>query len=365
MILKEFVLASWRTVNGKLDLRCVDSTQNFRELKKDWGTLLEACSEATLFNSWEWLFSWWQAYGDEKKLRILLWWDTEHAKLVGIAPLYLAREAIGPGLQCRVLRFLGDGSHDSDYLNFVVHPAYNIETMVADFGQWFRTNHEYDAAVFNTIPAHSLLPDVLAQFAEKMDMLFGREDQRCGMALLPNSVETFLAERRSRFRTKLRAVLRTFDAQNDFIFENDITNLKKRLRSLFLLHGLRWQKQGQPGVFINKKKRLFYSYFAPRFARNGWLRFYSLRAGSKYLAHEMCFGKNGQTLLLQEGFDVVDEKASYGQMLRAVVIRSLIERGEKAYDFLGGYSDHKTDWGAIQGKMVRMIIAKKNWRGQL
>lgn len=364
MILTDCNQVSARAVN-KVDIRCVTSTQDFRELKKDWGTLLAACSEATVFNSWEWLFSWWQAYGDQKELRLLLWLDAEHAQLVGIAPLYLASEMIGPGLQCRVLRFLGDGSYDSDYLNFIAHPSCDFKAIVADLGQWLSTNNEWDVAVFDTLPAHSLLPEALERVAEKMDMLFGREDLRCGMTLLPGSFEAFLAERRSRFRTKLRSLLRSLDTQNDFVFENGITNLKKRLRSLFLLHELRWQKQGQPGVFGNKKKRLFYSYFVPRFARNGWLRFYSLRSGDKYLAHEMCFGKNGQTLLLQEGFDVADEKASYGQMLRAIIFRSLIENGEKVYDFLGGYSDHKADWGASQGKMTRVVVAKKNWRGHL
>jgi len=113
-------------------------------------------------------------------------------------------------------------------------------------------------------------------------------------------------------------------------------------------------------VFGLRAKRLFYAHFVPRFARTGWLRLYSLRRGQDYVAHQLCFGGAGTTFLLQEGFDVSDPAASFGQMLRAAVVRQLIESGEARYDFLGGFSSHKQDWGARPGKVVHLLLAKGN-----
>ena len=118
-------------------------------------------------------------------------------------------------------------------------------------------------------------------------------------------------------------------------------------------------------MFGGAAKRRFYAHFVPRFARRGWLRLYSLRNGTDYLAHQLCFGGDGVTYLLQEGFDVSNPAASYGQMLRAAVIRDLIQRGETRYDFLGGFSKHKDDWGAREGKTIHLVLARKQWRGWL
>jgi CelD/BcsL family acetyltransferase involved in cellulose biosynthesis len=182
---------------------------------------------------------------------------------------------------------------------------------------------------------------------------------------LPLSFSDFLRQRQPRFRTKLRTLLKRLD-ENALAFEAhcDARELRRRLRSLFSLHQMRWHHAGVPGVFGDPAKRAFYAHFVTRFARNGWLRLYSLREGDDYLAHQLCFGLGGVTYLLQEGFDVSNAAASYGQMLRAAVIRHLIENGERQYDFLGGFSKHKEDWGGKEGKTVHLVIARRSWRGQ-
>jgi CelD/BcsL family acetyltransferase involved in cellulose biosynthesis len=68
---------------------------------------------------------------------------------------------------------------------------------------------------------------------------------------------------------------------------------------------------------------------------------------------------------LQEGFDTSDAAASYGQLLRTAVVRHLIERGERRYDFLGGFSRHKEDWGAVAAETAHVLVARRNLRGRL
>lgn len=103
----------------------------------------------------------------------------------------------------------------------------------------------------------------------------------------------------------------------------------------------------------------------PTFARSGWLRLYSLRRQNEYVAHQLCFGHGGTTYLLQEGFDVSNPSASYGQMLRAAVIRHLIDSGEARYDFLGGFTRKKEIWGARETAALHLIVARPNLRGRL
>ena len=342
---------------------CIEDTTGFRALMKEWQLLFARSPDATPFNSWEWLFSWWQAYRGASQLRLLAW--HVDSTLVGVAPLYLASETTQLGTRCRVLRFIGDGSFDSDYLGFLIQPG--AHTLVSQgFGEWLRDNREWDALLLRELPQNSALPDAMRDTANRAGLQWRVEYGRCGVLDLPRSFDAFLQARQSRFRTKLRSLLRRLD-EGELVFESrcEPRELRRRLRSLFALHQSRWRGSGAPGVFGGKGKRRFYAHFVPRFARSGWLRLYSLRNGTNYVAHQLCFGRDGTTYLLQEGFDVSNPAASYGQMLRAAVVRDLIRRGEARYDFLGGFSKHKEDWGAREGKTVHLVLARRQWRGWL
>ena len=344
--------------NSLATMSCVTRSSDFRRLQHDWRQLHGSLNHTTPFNSWEWLFSWWQAYGEGKELRICEW--RSGGALVGIAPLCLVHESVGIGPKYKVIRFIGDGSHDSDYLDFIILPEF-FSVAISQFTQWLQENTEWDAIVFREIREVSALPNALRKIAYELDLLSRFEFGRAFIVPLPSSFNEFLQARQPRFRTKIRSSFRKFGHSGDVVFEDDFCNrdLRRRLYSLFTLHQKRWHHANLPGVFGERAKRLFYMHFVPRFARNGWLRLYSLRGKDGYLAHQLCFGSDGTTYLLQEGFDIVDAAASYGQFLRAAVMRHLIEKGERYYDFLSGYSKHKLDWGGQENKTIHCILSHK------
>lgn len=346
-----------------LGMEYIDQTKAFFALRDDWAVLHAACPARTPFNSWEWLFSWWQAYGYGKQLRLLV--CRSRGELVAVAPLYVATEKTAVGTAVRVLRMLGDGSADSDYLGFLLHPGFGGSAM-AQICDLVARDDCWDAATLRELPESSLLPEGFGRTAEKHGLLSRLEHGRCGAVDLPKTFDEFLKARQPRFRTKLRSLLKRLE-ESGLAFETAVApnQIRARLRSLYALHQARWQAAGVTGVFTEKAKRLFYAHFVPRFARRGWLRLYSLRDGDTYLAHQLCFGAEGITYLLQEGFDVSSASESYGQMLRAAVMRHLIENGEVRYDFLGGFSRHKQDWGAAEAKTVHLTLARPCWRGKL
>lgn len=346
-----------------LAIACIEDGAGFRALREEWVLLHAAFPGRTPFNSWEWLYSWWQAYGQGKCLRLLT--CRLDGELVAVAPLCVAVEKTSIGTPVRVVRMLGDGSADSDYLEFPMRA--DLRPMImSQVCNWLDSDRDWDVLALRELPESSLLPQGFRELAEPERLQHRIEYGRCGGVELPSRLDDFLRSRQPRFRTKLRALLKKLD-ESALTFESDVDprRLRARLRSLFALHQSRWQDSGRTGVFHQASKRLFYAHFVPRFARRGWLRFYSLRDGETYLAHQLCFGADGVTYLLQEGFDISNPSKSHGQMLRAAVMRHLIAQGENRYDFLGGFSRHKEDWGAKEGRTVHLTIARRRWRGWL
>lgn len=349
------------TSTGNAETHCVSDLAGFRALRTGWSDLFGRCPGRTPFTSWEWLFSWWMAYGAARALRIVV--VKKEGTLCGIAPLYLDVERTPVHTSCRVLRLIGDGSFDSDHLDFLVDPAHQAAVESA-LTEWLGKNTEWDAVALRELTRATPLAHSMRDAAARLHSGFLIEQTPSAVLDLPTSFDTFLKERQSRFRTRVRALLRRVD-QDDLVFESrcETSELKRKLRSLFALHQERWNAAGGTGVFDAAAKRRFYAHFVTRFARNDWLRLYSLRRGSQYVAHQLCFGIERTTYLLQEGFDVTDPSASYGQMLRAAVIRHLIEAGERRYDFLGGFSRHKEEWGAQRAAMLRIVLTRRTLRG--
>src|SRR5919109_4674968 len=80
------------------------TTEGLVALRDDWNALLEACPEATIFQSWEWNEAWWRAFGAGCRLWLLE--VREQERLVGLGPWCLRRV---PGTPLRRLTFLGVG----------------------------------------------------------------------------------------------------------------------------------------------------------------------------------------------------------------------------------------------------------------
>jgi hypothetical protein len=66
-------------------------TKDFASLKEEWDELYESCPSATPFQSWAWLYSWWEVYGEGRYgLRLITLRDA-NGLLVGLLPLMVRR----------------------------------------------------------------------------------------------------------------------------------------------------------------------------------------------------------------------------------------------------------------------------------
>jgi CelD/BcsL family acetyltransferase involved in cellulose biosynthesis len=72
------------------DIAILKDTQAFGALEEEWQDLYCESPLATPFQSWAWLYSWWEAYGEDYELRLITVRDGP--VLVGLIPLMLERQ---------------------------------------------------------------------------------------------------------------------------------------------------------------------------------------------------------------------------------------------------------------------------------
>jgi CelD/BcsL family acetyltransferase involved in cellulose biosynthesis len=104
------------------DIAILKDAREFAVLEEEWEELYHDSPRATPFQSWAWLYSWWEFYGEGYELRLVTVRD-EEGLLIGLAPLMLERR-----LGLSRLLFVGTGP--TDYLDVLAREGW--ETQVSE-----------------------------------------------------------------------------------------------------------------------------------------------------------------------------------------------------------------------------------------
>jgi len=345
--------AQWTT-------RVVRSGADFRDLAETWSALLDVAVDANVMMSHEWLYAWWSSYRPRAELAIVV---AKHGDRVrGIAPLMIETVSHS-GLRARVLRFIGDGTGETDHMNLLV-PAAERESVVRvlldgiDALPW-------DVARLNQIPSDSPNARDLLGWIERKGFPSSISFSPCPLRRLPGSYEQLLATLPSRLRTSLRASRRKLLQKHalEFGLHEQQEELADALQALFANHESRWRGKGQAGAFANVHRRAFYETLTPRLLDRGWLRFFYLKLDGRTVAQQYCFALDGTVMLLQEGFDFSRAQDNVGNVLRSLVFEHLIATGAACYDFLAGSSRHKQSWSDESANDLRVHFSRRAWRG--
>ncbi|PYS03589.1 MAG: hypothetical protein DMG16_05240 [Acidobacteria bacterium] len=343
-----------------MSIQIIKTKDEFCGLREVWNQLLSRSDSDTIFLTWEWLSSWWEAYtGPTDDLHIIVVRD-QGGQITGIAPFFLTKQRWLPFFGMKTLRFVGDGSWDSDYLDMILAKEHEEESLRSIWDYLRSNNRLWDIVEFPPVSEQSSMLRWLKNLGSQGELMLRNEYVPCSVTHLPRSWDEYMTALSPRFRTKIRSTLRNLQESHDIRFysiEND-NDLTAGLETLFRLHSKRWKLKEHDGVFVNPTKRRFYYSFAPEFLKRGWLAFDFLDIDGRTVACQLCFRYNGTQFLLQEGFDPEFGAESVGIALRAMVFRKAICDGIHSYDFLAGVGRQKAQWGAQVKGCVKGLAAR-------
>lgn len=325
-------------------------------LQPHWNALLEGSASDTFFLSRPWMAAWWKAYGSGRKLLVIAGWEGE--RLVGVAPLYVERVR-RMGAWWNVARLLGDGSNDSDYLDFFCHPEQEQE-FTREVVLYLDSRRDlWDVLELHGPRESSPFALAVQQQFQRLRWKFRSDEVPCLTLDLPGTWDEYLRSLKPRFRTKLRSAL-SFAEQELKLSPVACTSLEQLhdwLPQFFSLHSRRWKTRGQAGVFATEGKRNFYLEISTAALDLGTLSFHRLDWGERPLAFQYGFLYGKSFLLLQEAYDPAFESLRPGLVLRGFRLREMIASGLKNYDFLAGVAPHKLEWGAAMKRSVKLVAA--------
>ena len=335
-----------------------------KQLGEAWEELLSFCPEVTTFSTWEWLSSWWVAFGQGRKLRVLAFLNTQ-GRLVGLAPMSIISRRVAGGQRLSFLELMGDGSGDSDSLGFLVAPGWEeaftrtlLRELKACKGVW-------DVCQLNTMPADSPVVERILALLKQAGWTAFEYRRPASAITLPASWEEYLKQLSSENRKNLTRYLRRLEKryQTRFFRCVDAAELPRCLDALFRLHQARWEQQGGSGSFACRERRSFYFELSRALLARGWLEFWALELDGEIASAQYALRYRNSVFQLQEGNDPAHTSDRVGFLLRAHAIRHMIGEGVRKYDFLGGEPGYKADWGAKRGHYRDLHFARPYTRG--
>jgi len=340
------------------------SWEELEQFRECWNSLLRANPASSIFQTPEWLASWWQAYGQNRDLFALVFADSAGA-VVGIAPLYADQTRFW-GRSLTTLRMVGTGSGDSDGLDFITAPGSAIHCVQA-FIAWLAAYKEWHVCALETLPQHSPVAECLLRQVQESGMSIDSTFTPNFIIDLPSTWAQYVSSLDASFRPLLTRYPKRLQSRFTVKFSRceNVDDLKTRLQTLFDLHQMRWTGRGEAGAFAGNARRAFYQRMAAAFLQRGWLEFWLLELNGETVGAQFCFRYNDTVSLLQEGFHPKYAAEKIGYALKAHLLQEMISSGARRYDFLGGADPYKSKFGAHQENYLNLFIAGPSRRGRI
>src|SRR5688572_4056825 len=175
-----------------------------------WNALLADSASDTVFLTYEWLAAWWRAYARNRSLLSVAVWDGKD--LVGLGPFYV--DAVRRlGLAQPYLRFVGDGSWDSDYLDIIARRGREHDVIGHVLDALERHRDRWRWIDLHPVPDTSPCLMAVTRICEQRGWRTARAPIPSLTLPLPRTWADYVQSLHPRVRSKVRAGLAFIDQQ--------------------------------------------------------------------------------------------------------------------------------------------------------
>jgi CelD/BcsL family acetyltransferase involved in cellulose biosynthesis len=328
------------------------TVEGFRALRNDWAELVAKNESLSVFVTWEWLFSWWEMYGQSADLLILVA-RNDAGEICGIAPLYVNRASFGRG----TIGFIGDHSVASDYLQFVCRTV--DETPVSRaFYDHLAARRPRNPLRFYQLPEGSGTARAVSERVEGLRLHSSPVEQQPSVYIaLPDTFDKYLARLSQNGRHNLRKHRKRLDAAGGYAFSEEADRWSETFGEFERLHNARMQATGRVTNFAAQAFRQFHLLVAERSAERGWLRLYFLRRNGQAVAALYGFTVNNKFYFYNSGFDPAFSDHHVGAALMGLIVERCIQDGLGEFDFLSA-GEYKERWAVEERQKQSFLVSQ-------
>jgi CelD/BcsL family acetyltransferase involved in cellulose biosynthesis len=346
-------------VHEHMQIDIIRDLAGLNALAQEWNALHHNSASPVPFLRHEYLTTWWQTLGGGEWPQGELYIVTAcHADgtLAGIAPCFLTHNRDG----LPALMLLGS-IEISDYLDVLARPANLpafldalLDHLAGQLLDWY-----------NLLDSSPTLP-ALAEAAAKRGWSFAQEPlQHCPYIPLPGNWETYLAEQvdkkqRHEIRRKMRRI-EELNARSDpshqpvrWYIVQDETTLDAEIEHFL---GLMANDPAKAAFLTDSMRAQMHLAIHAAF-QAGWLQLSFLEVNGEKAAGYLNFDYDNHIWVYNSGLDFRFREYSPGWVLLGYLLQWANENRRGIFDFMRGNEDYKYKFGAIDRRVVRVVVKR-------
>ncbi len=319
-------------------------------LASAWNDVVDRCRNASVFQTFEWHRCWWDAFGGDNELFVVLAFSGN--RLVGIAPMMIGR-ANRPAPSGRVLQFIGAANHASDYCDFIVDSSFPaaLEALLAALCKSGNAARAILLAHFRRDSRHFQLT---LEYLRCRNLRAHRSVQDLAPVRMLGDLE---ADRKTAGKTSLKRHTRHFEKSGALRFHRCVTadETLRWLDRFFEQHIARRALTEARSQFYDSAQRDFYVHLVQELTPRGWLRFDVVLVNDAPIAFHLGFEYRGCFLWYKPTFDARLAAKSPGEVLLKFLLDDAIDRGLKEFDFTVGAEPFKLRFTNATRQVERVL----------
>ena len=334
-----------------MQVRGIDNIADFADLRDPWNRLLANSRSNSIFLTHEWLFTWWQIYGQGDTLHVVLLLASDSAELVGILPAYISKAGGVPRVQ--VLHLLGDSVVGSDFLDGIAASGQEAAVSRRLFA-YLQEERGWDLAELTSLDEDSLLsrhlldnaPDFCSQPIEEARQI-------CPFI----EFDSEPSEHWVRLKNKAKRKIRSLEPHGPIAVERveHPEAVAEAFPAFVALHQQRRVEKGEQGIFASAANRRFHDQLCQATSEAGWLQLCFLTVGGTRVAGVYQFRYADRIYYYQTGYDLAWSRHSVGFVLFTLLIDQARCEGCLTYEFLRGDEPYKYTLGATGERQLVSI----------
>lgn len=334
-------------------------TKGFRQSRDGWNSLASAMAVPSVFCTWEWVYTWWEHFGEAYDPLILAVYDGPALK--GILPLAIQKNDAAKGpLKGRVLSYCSSRELYPDHLDVICAGEDAALCLDAAFGYLADEFNSWDVIEISLISEGSNLLSYIrnGQLGYQADV---KQTTTAPFLRLTGSFEDYNRSFDSKQRYNIKSRQKKLSDQFGAVYERSAPgDASVSLRDLFRLHALRAARKNIVSTFQGEELFSFHDALIRRLGADErvWLRL--IRNGSgAVIAVLYGFSFRARLFYYQIGIDPEWERYGPGTVLIYEAIKEAYATGHEEFDFLRGNEGYKSSWtGESRGLFALSIYNK-------
>lgn len=337
-----------------MQIKEITTKKEFYKLGSIWDILLQQSGSNTIFSTFEWLSAWWEHFGQDKELFILL--AKENEEIVGIAPLMAEKRKILRIIPIKVISFLGTGI--SDYADIII--IREREKVLRLFLEYLKKNKDsWDLIDLREIREDSPNLEIIMKESERLDFISNAFCiGKCPYIKVNSDWNSYYLSLSSNFRQDIRTQYNHLEKSGLLhSFSSKEMDIEVLLNSLINIHLNDIASKNKTSFLKTEMGRNFLKEIINKFEKQGWIRINMMHINDKIAAYALGFKYGNKYYYWNIGKDNNFSHFSPGKLLLQHMLKEkFLKKSIEEFDLLRGEEDYKYRWTKLEKENYQINI---------